>query len=157
MSDIINIVIDTREQTPWGFDAAFANVRTGTLRTGDYALDGDACFAIERKTLGDFLGTISSGWARFCKEVYRAKEAQFPAFPIIVEGVFSSVCFQVLDGQVSAPAHNHPRLSPAFVVKRIAELTLMGCQVIFAERPEYAGAIALKLLQQRAESLAAEN
>jgi len=153
MGDVINIVIDTREQTPWSFDTAFANVRMDTLRTGDYALDGDTCFAIERKSLDDFLGTISSGWARFCKEIYRAKEAQFPAFPIIVEGALSSVCFKELDGQVAAPAHNHPRLSPAFVVKRIAELTLMGCQVIFAERPEYASAIALKLLQQRHLSL----
>jgi hypothetical protein len=154
MADKINIVIDTREQNPWAFDFTLANVRIGTLKTGDYALDGDAGFAVERKSLDDFLGTISSGWARFQREVFRAKEAMFPAFPIIVEGSFSSCVFSVdKDGNIIPPSHNHPNLTPGFVVKRIAELTMMGCEVLFAERPDYAGARALAVLRERAEFL----
>jgi hypothetical protein len=154
MADKINIIIDTREQNPWAFDMTLANVRIGTLKTGDYALDGDAGFAVERKSLDDFLGTISTGWERFQREIYRAKEAMFPAFPIIVEGAFSSCVFGVdKEGNLIPPSHNHPNLSPGFVTKRIAELTMMGCEVLFAELPDYAGALALAVLRERAEFL----
>jgi len=154
MDSRLTIIIDTREQTPWSFDESMAVSRIGTLKTGDYALDGDNGFAIERKSLNDFLGTISSGWARFCKEVYRAKESQFPAFPIIVEGSFSSVCFREdNDGNIIYPQHNHPCLQPSFVVKRIAELTLMGCEVLFAEHPDYASRLALAIFRERFETL----
>lgn len=150
----INIIIDTREQTPWAFDMSMCNVRIGTLKTGDYALDGDTGFAIERKSLDDFLGTISTGWERFQREIYRAKDAQFPAFPIIIEGSFSSCCYRADEmGNIVSPTHNHPKLTPGFITKRIAELTLMGCQVLFAEAPEFAAALALMIFRQRAESL----
>ena len=58
------IIIDTREQRPWVFPAYVA-VRVDTLKQGDYALEGDDRYAIERKSLEDFIGTIFSGWERF--------------------------------------------------------------------------------------------
>ena len=68
---MLRIVIDTREQQPWHFPRHLAAVSRGTLSAGDYALEGDRGFAIERKSLPDFVGTISSGWERFRRELER--------------------------------------------------------------------------------------
>lgn len=153
MSDLLHITIDTREQTPWHFEPWQARSTIGTLKTGDYAITGDHGFAVERKSLDDFLGTISTGWARFQREVWRARDAGFPVLPVVVEGSLSTCCFRYDGEAFTPPEHNHPRLSPAFVVKRVAELTLMGCAVIWAENAQYAAAIGYAILKERAEFL----
>lgn len=147
--DRIEIVIDTREQTPWHFDEAFADVTTGTLRIGDYALRGDLNFAVERKSLDDFLGTISSGWDRFRRELERARAAGF-TLPIVIEGRLED-CFYSIDerGTPCPPQHDHPNVFPAFVLKRIGELTHMGASVFFAENAHYAMAVAYSMLNER--------
>jgi hypothetical protein len=151
----IHIIIDTREQTPWGFDPSQAVVSVDTLRTGDYALKGDGGFAIERKSLDDFLGTISSGWDRFLREIGRMDGAGFSAKAVIVEADFESCCFRTgADGELIPPGHRHPMLSPQFVCKRIAELTMMGVAVLFAGTPLYASALAYQILRERANDLA---
>ena len=68
---MLHIVIDTREQTPWHFHPEVATATRGTIKTGDYALLNDDGFAIERKSLNDFVGTIGKGWDRFCREIKR--------------------------------------------------------------------------------------
>ena len=147
----LDITIDTREQTPWHFEPHQANVRIGTLRTGDYALTGDTGFAIERKSLDDFLGTVSSGWERFQREIYRAKEAGFPSLPIIIEASLLQCLFhETEEGKIVGPDHEHPKLTPAFVTKRIAQLSLKGCSVVFAENAMYASALAYAVLRERA-------
>lgn len=145
----IGIVIDTREKRPWSFPEHLAYTRIGTLTTGDYALIDDNAFAIERKSLDDFLQTISTGWERFQREIGRMEGARFCAKVIIVEGDFESVCFKSEQDTIIPPNHSHPRLSPQFVTKRIAELTLMGVSVIFAGASEYASAIAYRILWER--------
>ena len=89
---MLEITIDTREQTPFHFDDHIAKVRIGGLKTGDYACTGDRGFAVERKSLDDFLSTISSGWARFQREIFRAKAEGF-ALPIVVEGNLDDLVF----------------------------------------------------------------
>lgn len=138
----MTIIIDTREQRPWSFREDI-NIIYGTLKTGDYALDGDDSFAIERKSMDDFLGTISSGWERFQREIERM--AEFSAKVIIVEGDYREVCY----ASDMTLAHSHWRLSPQFVMKRIAELTMMGCSVLFACDRELAAGLATSILIQR--------
>ncbi len=148
--DRLEIVIDTREQTPWHFDECFASVTIGTLRIGDYAVRGDLGFAVERKSLDDFLGTIGSGWDRFKREIIRANTAGF-TLPIIIEGRLED-CLFTDDPETGAPIppqHSHPRITPAFIVKRIGELQHMGASVFFAENPHYAMTIAYSMLNER--------
>ena len=147
MNERIDITIDTREQTPWAFDPQYATCRIGTLKTADYALTGDTGFGIERKTLDDFLGTVSSGWGRFQREIERMET--WPAKVIIVEGDFEDVCFREWNGEIIAPDHNHPQLTPQFVTKRIAELTMRGVSVLFAKNADYAAALALQIFRER--------
>ena len=145
----LKIIIDTREQSPWAFPSYIVGSKRGTLRTGDYALEGDYNFAIERKSLDDFLGTISTGWERFLRELDRMNEAKYPAKVVIVEGDYERCCFKEQEDCIVAPEHNHPRLTPQFVNSRIAELMLMGVCVMFAQNPGYAAALACSIFHHR--------
>ena len=59
----LTIIEDTREQTPLTAWPDSVAVETGTLHTGDYSIKGwEACFAIERKSLDDFAGTMIAGY-----------------------------------------------------------------------------------------------
>ncbi len=133
---MLRVVVDTREQAPWGFPEDVECVRR-KLDAGDYALEGDAGFSIERKSLNDFLGTISSGWDRFCREVNRMHD--YRARLVVVEGDFTACTFLYnWDGHIIPPRHSHPNLLPQFIAKRIAELAFMGVYVLFAGYAEQA-------------------
>ena len=146
---MLDITIDTREQSPWAFDPSLVHTRRGTVRTGDYCVTGDTGFSVERKSLNDFLGTISSGWARFQREIYRAREAGYN-LPVIIEARFSDVLFsETKGGEILPPPHDHPNLSPGFVLKRIGEMERLGASARFADGPVEAAMLATALLFQR--------
>lgn len=147
----MKIIIDTREQTPWAFPPDLAETARGTLQQGDYALEGDDAFAIERKSLSDFLGTISTGWKRFLRELSRMDNAGFPSKVIIVEGNASS-CFFAPDG--TPPTHDHAKLSPQFIAKRVAQLAYdsHAC-ILFAGSPEIASGLAVQIFRRRQRAL----
>lgn len=148
------IVIDTREQRPWGFPPHI-EVEVGTLRTGDYALKGDEeNFAVERKSGDDFVGTISVGWHRFCKELNRMDESRFVAKVVVVETDFETFCYRIRQGALIPPDHEHTRCTPQFLMKRIAQLTMRNVSVIFAGSADYGSAVALRLFYEREEQLA---
>lgn len=149
---MLDITIDTREQNPWHFDPTRVRVHRGTIRTGDYCVTGDTGFAIERKSLNDFLGTIGHGWQRFQREIYRAHEAGFH-MPIIVEARFTDFLFTINNGQIEAPQHEHPKMTPGFVLKRIGELEHLGASPRFADGPIEAAMLATAILFARYELL----
>ena len=149
----IRILIDTREQIPWAFDEADVDTTICTLRTGDYALEGDEGFGIERKSLDDFLGTISSGWPRFVRELNRMDEAGWAAKVIVVEGDYASITFRETDGELVPPAHRHWMLTPQFVEKRVAELTMRRVSVLFAKDASLAAGLAAAIFRQRRKEL----
>lgn len=144
---MLRITIDTREITAWSFPPGYATTERGTISAGDYALQGDeANFAVERKSLSDFVGTVSTGWDRFRRELGRMAEAGFPARIIIVEGSFA----QIVD---HPDEYNHPQVTPAFVRSRIAHLAIEGVQVLFADNAHYAAYMAWGILKARQEQL----
>lgn len=156
----LRIIADTREQTPWAWPACDVVVRFAGLSAGDYALESDTetvrgreslavRFAIERKSLDDFLGTISTGWDRFLREMDRM--SHFPARVVIVEGDFAEVCFSVADGVVVPPQHSHPLLTPQFVSRRVAELSMMGICVLFCGDALLAAGMAYRIFCRRLE------
>lgn len=148
----MDITIDTREQTPFHFDGA--TVRRGTLTTGDYAITGDKGFAVERKSFDDFLGTISTGWERFQREIARAKKQGY-VLPIIVEGSISDCLWHEDTHEILPPlsALNHPLLSSAFILSRIGEIWQLGGCVIPCEDVQTATAITYALLTERNKAL----
>lgn len=143
------IIIDTREQRPWTFPES-VSVRRGTLRTGDYAIDGDESFAIERKSIDDFLGTVFSGWERFLREISRMDGAGFPCKVVIVEGDIHDFLFrQDAFGNITAPNHNHPRITPMAALGRISDLCFENVITLFCKDETTAAAMALSLLLKR--------
>ncbi len=147
----LRIIIDTREQTPWHFPDYVATTSRGTLKTGDYALEGDTGFGVERKSLQDFVSTVASGWERFNREIDRME--YWVAKPIVVEGCFRELCFQ-FDGKVlTGPQHESYKLTPPFLIRRISELTMRGCTVLFCDDAELAAVMAADLLRRRNEQI----
>jgi ERCC4-type nuclease len=74
---MLTIVIDTREQDPLEFSP---NVRTvlGTLPIGDYSVKGfESHVALERKSLADYLASISTGRERFARELRAMRRLKF--------------------------------------------------------------------------------
>jgi len=161
MLEPLKIVIDSREQTPWGWEPCDAITHVRALAAGDYALDADCeevkgreslavRFAIERKSLDDFLGTISREWARFQLEL--TKMESFPARVVIVEGNFADCCFNYdKNGILQTPQHSHARLTPRFIARRIAELTLSNVAVLFCGDAALASGLAYRILRRRHE------
>jgi len=124
LNKIIHIEIDTREQNRLSFPAENVRVSTGTIKTGDYALKGDSNkFAIERKSMDDWFGTVINGWERFKRELARMNKQNFPAKNIIVEGNFNQVCM----------GSEHSMVQQVVYLKRLAELSYMGCNVLFVD------------------------
>ena len=147
----MKIIIDTREQTPWAFPLDLAETARGTLSEGDYALEGDDGFAIERKSLSDFLGTISTGWNRFKRELNRMDNKGFPAKVIIVEGD-TMECF--FGPNCEPPSHDHPNLTPQFIAERISQLVYdHRCAVLFAGSAPIAAGLAVQIFRRRLASL----
>ena len=144
---MLQIIIDTREQTPWHFPEGTAEVSRGCISAGDYAVKGDQFnFAIERKSLDDFVGTISTGWDRFQAEL--ARMIGFPAMVVIVEGSFF---------EINHFHYNHPQVRPGFVCKQIALLTLQGVAVLFCDNPILAAGMCWRILLERKAAIDASD
>lgn len=84
----INIKVDTREQIPLKF---LDHIKTtvGTLKFGDYSLLENESLVVERKSLGDFVSTVTAGNERFKREITRAKKAK-GYLVILVESSFNN-------------------------------------------------------------------
>ena len=81
------IVIDTREQEPWGFDCPTVRRR---LDAGDYSVDGlEGAVAVERKSLKDFASTVIHDFGRFSAELERL--SRLDAACVVVEADLDSV------------------------------------------------------------------
>ncbi len=78
---IFKMVIDTREQEPYDYE----NSVVKCLKTGDYSTLGyEDEMAVERKSLSDFVNSITKGRERFEREILRAKK-DLKFFAIVVE------------------------------------------------------------------------
>jgi len=97
--DRITVVVDTREQDPYAFDASCEVVRRA-LPAGDYSIEGfEDSVAVERKTLEDFVSTVIRQRKRFYRELQRLEE--YEAACVVVE----SDLRDVLNGDYRSGAH----------------------------------------------------
>jgi len=92
------ILIDTREQLPWDFPGR--EVEVATLPYGDYALRAHPrALAIERKTLADWISTVTVAHYRFMREVARASADRCPLV-VLIEGTVEDVLARRYRGDV---------------------------------------------------------
>jgi len=88
------IYVDTREQSWLKFDTKF---EIKTLPVGDYSCGNDAKCFIERKSLSDFISTLSvKHFDRFKNEIDRAKKSGAYLIVIVEEKLSNALSFQYL-------------------------------------------------------------
>tara|TARA_Y100000593_G_scaffold84789_1_gene160807 strand:+ start:12118 stop:13074 length:957 start_codon:yes stop_codon:yes gene_type:complete len=90
------IYVDTREQRPLRFSSP---IEVKTLSFGDYACSDSKLSSniyIERKSLTDFIGTMSGGLERFKKEIERSREEGCKLVILIEEGINNALSFKHL-------------------------------------------------------------
>ncbi len=82
------IKIDSREQRPYQFNGIPSEV--GILRVGDYSILGlEDHISIERKSLSDLIGSLTTGRARFERELTRGMNLDY--FALVIEGSLSDI------------------------------------------------------------------
>ena len=111
------ILIDTREQKPLKFERETISQK---LDYGDYAFSHpeQTCNChIERKSLSDFIGTISGGYDRFINEIERAKENDAYLIILVEETLSNALSFQYLP-HISKKI----RATPDFIFHRVRNL-----------------------------------
>lgn len=87
--DDLEIVVDTRERYAWKFSHQRATTVKRALDVGDYGafVDGEVVAVVERKSLADLSGSLSSG-----RLAYRMGElATVPRAALVVEERYSAV------------------------------------------------------------------
>jgi ERCC4-type nuclease len=89
----MKILVDTREQDPYTFaPPRYADVQTeaATLQTSDYSLAGlTDKIGLERKSLSDLTGTLTTGRERFTRECERG--VAFDYYGLIIEASMEDV------------------------------------------------------------------
>jgi ERCC4-type nuclease len=74
------IVIDTREQLPYGFQCETVRAK---LNAGDYSVEGwENKIAVERKSLKDFVGTVIHDRQRFNVELAKLQSYDFACIAV---------------------------------------------------------------------------
>lgn len=107
-------VCDTREQNI----LPFPNMKLEKLNFGDYTIEDSNVF-IERKSLNDFVGTLSSGFERFKREIERCQEAN-SYLVILIENKYNDLLsFEYL------PQMRYSRATSKFILHRARELLNM--------------------------------
>lgn len=137
------ILIDSREQMPLSF-ACKSEVTC--LKFGDYAFsaetDSKTCY-VERKSLNDFVGTLSGGFDRFEREIVRAKEANAYLVVLVEDALNDAVKFNTLDEMYKRGM----KITPEYVFHNVRSLIQKydHLQFLFVKDREEASKMVEKL------------
>jgi len=125
------IITDTREQKPLKFPY---KTKKGTVNCGDYAIDGEKNknIYIERKSLNDFIGTLSlKNLDRFDRELERAKNQDFYIVMVVEQSLSKSLSFNYIPH-----IKRYTKISPDHIFKNLRDLMdkyALNFQVLFVE------------------------
>lgn len=135
----LEIVIDTREQLP----LEFTKFRVQKLIFGDYWTDDSEIF-VERKSIEDFCGTMSSGQVRFSKELDRAKDLGMYLVIMVEETIEKALIYKNYKNPCIG---NHG----AFALHAMRDIlrTYDNCQFVFTGSRENSQDFILFLLSQK--------
>ena len=109
----LNFIVDSREQSVLNVP----NKQIKKLDVGDYALDDpDNKLFIERKSLNDFIGTMSAGYDRFDRELQRCQDAGAYLIILIEEKYANILSYNCL------PHMRNVKATPIFIASRFRSL-----------------------------------
>lgn len=122
------IIVDTREQKPLKFPSKI-KINNEGLKFGDYALSTNLenSICIERKSLSDFIGTMSQGFERFCRELVKAQDKNCKVLMVVEKNINESLSFNYLK------ECRYTKATSEFIFSRLRELIQMfpHFQVLF--------------------------
>ena len=114
---ISQIQIDTREQSPLKFNKKMV-IETKKLEYGDYGRPDLSPWAIERKSMSDFISTMSSGFDRFCREIERCQKDNGYLVVLVENEINKSLNFNYSMGR-----RLFGKCSPDFVFHKAREIS----------------------------------
>lgn len=123
------ILIDSREQTPLTFTNFHTEV--ATLSTGDYTAKGlEDIITVERKSIQDLVGSLTSNRERFQREIQRMLAYRSRTLLIIGDG--SDPQQDIRNGAYRSQA------KPQSILASLASIEAKGVSIKFASTPEAA-------------------
>ena len=145
-TNISKIFVDSREQSPLIFDKNIETFVVG-LKYGDYAAtDVSPSIVIERKSLNDFCGTLSSrNIDRFHREIEKAAAANSYIVVIVETDLSKSLSFNYL------PHMKNVKASPDFIFGNVRDTIqkYKNIQFLFADGRKEASRLTIKLLSNQ--------
>ena len=122
------IVTDSREQTPLQF--SYPSIKAG-LTSGDYSIQGlEDYFTIERKSLSDLYGSLTSGRDRFSRELHRMKAYSFRRLLVIGS-----------EHEIEQGSSRAKGLNPKSIIHSLYAIEARGVPVVFSSSPEAAASL----------------
>ena len=100
ITNAFKIIVDNREQAPWRF-SGITDERSGypliiplvtnkSLATGDYSIEGlGHLITVERKSVGDFRGSVTAERERFEREMERMANMRYA--DVVIEGSWADL------------------------------------------------------------------
>ena len=133
----MKIIRDTREQDGFTFTGYDCELVPGSLSTGDYSiLHLEHQIAIERKSLSDLLGSLTSGRERFTRELERGRGMS--VFAVAVEADW----LDLVEGRYRS------RMTPAAATASVLSLSMRTrVPFYFCGSREQAEAVTFNLLR----------
>jgi len=137
------ICVDTREQSPLKLDHP---IKLAGLKFGDYTLENpeDCCKCyIERKSIRDFVGTLSGGFERFRNEIKRAQDAGAYLIVLTERKINECMAFNKLP-HVSKKV----KVTPEYVFRDVRDLMqeFVDLQFLFVDGREESSRVMKKIL-----------
>lgn len=148
MNNKFKIIVDSREQIPWTFfeDDFCSGSIVQKLDAGDYSIVGfENDFSIERKrNVAEIAGNIvEDRWGRFLD-----KFNQIPHNFIICEFGVDDILKYPLGSSIPKRRQKYIKIRPPFILSKIAEMQLLGINIIFAGNTENARLLSLNLMRK---------
>lgn len=149
------IIVDTREQTPLVLNVPIVK---GKINCGDYGLspDHDKGIYIERKSLGDLVGTLSgsagkdhNNLARFTRELERATETGSYLIMLVECNINDAMGFNHLPKDKCPPFVRYCKVSPDHIFKNLRDLLVkfpLNFQALFVNNRTEAARAVVHLL-----------
>jgi len=134
------IVVDSREQAPLEFSRLPS--RPGSLSTGDYSIAGlENDFAVERKSVADLIGSLTSGRERFSRELERMRSLNFCRLLIVGSEQ------DIAEGRYRSNA------SPTAIMHSLYAIESRGVPIVFSPTPAEAAALVERWAWWRARAV----
>jgi len=145
----LKIRVDTREQKPLLFNEKYCKCNRGTVNVFDYCLDGDDGFAIERKSLPDFIQAVvlSKSWIREMNKITKAREWGLPVIYILE-------CNFVDISDYDFSIFTSGNVTSQLVYRRVAQLIYeYNVHVFFAGNRQLAAHAICLILKRRIDTI----